>query len=102
MCIAAACPHPALRFAQGHPLPEGEGLIMKLLAFIGSLFIRALHATLRVRHVNVENIERERQYILAFWHAHLVLMLHSRYRRPIDVMISRSKDGEIIARVFDW
>ena len=75
---------------------------MKLLALIGSLFIRALHATLRVRHVHVENIEREPQYILAFWHAHLVLMLHSRYRRPIDVMISRSKDGEIIARVFDW
>lgn len=75
---------------------------MRLLAFIGSLFIRALYATLRVRHVDVENIERERQYILAFWHCHLLLMLHSRYRRPIDVMISRSKDGEIIARVFDW
>ena len=75
---------------------------MKLLAFIGSLFIRALHATLRVRHVRVENLEREPQSIIAFWHAHLLLMLHSRYRRPIDVMISRSKDGEIIARVFDW
>ena len=75
---------------------------MKLLAFIGSLFIRALHATLRLRHVNVENLEREPQYIIAFWHSHLLLMLHSRYRRPIDVMISRSKDGEIIARVFDW
>lgn len=75
---------------------------MKLLAFIGSLFIRTLHATVRVRHVRVANLERLPQYILAFWHAHLVLMLHSRYRRPISVMISRSKDGEIIARVFDW
>jgi len=75
---------------------------VKLLSFIASLFIRALHATLRIRHVNVEHIEAQSQYILAFWHCHLLLMLHSRYRRPITVMISRSKDGEYIARVFDW
>src|SRR5262249_36566486 len=42
------------------------------------------------------------QYIIAFWHAHLLLMLHSRYRRPVTVMISQSKDGEYIARVFDY
>ena len=75
---------------------------MKLVAFIASLFIRALHATLRVRHVNVEHIRDTPQYILAFWHAHLLLMLHSRYRKPSSVMISQSKDGEYIARVFDW
>src|ERR1051325_7170783 len=74
---------------------------MRLIALLGSLFIRALHATLRIRHVRVENILSTPQYILAFWHAHLLLMLHSRYRRPITVMISQSKDGEYIARVFD-
>ncbi len=75
---------------------------MKLISLIASLFIRTLHATLRVKHVNVENIERTPQYILAFWHSHLLLMLHSKYRKPISVMISQSKDGEYIARVFDW
>ena len=75
---------------------------MKFVSLLASLLIRALHATLRVEHVRVENIERTPQYILAFWHSHLLLMLHSRYRRPISVMISRSKDGEYIARVFDW
>ena len=74
---------------------------MRLIALLGSLFIRALHATLRIRHVRVENILSTPQYILAFWHAHLLLMLHSRYRRPITVMISQSRDGEYIARVFD-
>lgn len=74
---------------------------MKFIAWLGSIFIRALHATLRIRHVHVENLESQPQYILAFWHAHLLLMLHSAYRRPIVVMISRSKDGEYIARVFD-
>jgi lysophospholipid acyltransferase (LPLAT)-like uncharacterized protein len=75
---------------------------VKLVSLIAALFIRALHATLRVRHVHVENIAGTGQYILAFWHAHLLLMLHSKYRRPISVLISRSKDGEYIARVFDW
>lgn len=74
----------------------------KLTSFISALFIRTLHATLRVRHVRVENIAGTPQYILAFWHAHLLLMLHSRYKRPISVLISQSKDGEYIARVFDW
>ncbi len=74
----------------------------KLLPFLGSLFIRALHATLRVRHVNVENIASLPQYIIAFWHDHLLMMLHSRYKRPISVLISQSRDGEIIARVFDF
>jgi lysophospholipid acyltransferase (LPLAT)-like uncharacterized protein len=69
---------------------------------VGSLFIRALHATLRVRHVHVENIASVPQYILAFWHSHLLMMLHSRFRRPISVLISQSRDGELIARVFDF
>jgi hypothetical protein len=75
--------------------------MMRLIAILGSLFIRALHGTLRVRHVDAENLESQPQYILAFWHAHLLLMLHSRFRRPIVVMISQSKDGEYMARVFD-
>ena len=73
-----------------------------LVAFFGSLFIRCLHATLRVRHVNSERLETIPQNILSFWHAHLLLMLHSRYRKPVAVLTSQSKDGEYMARVFDW
>jgi lysophospholipid acyltransferase (LPLAT)-like uncharacterized protein len=73
--------------------------VRRFIPLIASLFVRALHATLRVRHVNVENIRDTPQYILAFWHSHLLLMLHARYRRPISVMVSQSKDGEYIARV---
>ena len=75
---------------------------MRFTSFLASLLIRGLHLTLRVRHVRVENIERLPQYIIAFWHAHLLLMLHSKYRKPISVLISQSRDGEIIARVFDF
>lgn len=75
---------------------------MKFVSLLGSLFIRALYGSLRVRHVRVEYLDRTPQYILTFWHSHLLLMLHARYRRPISALISQSKDGEYIARVFDW
>jgi lysophospholipid acyltransferase (LPLAT)-like uncharacterized protein len=75
---------------------------MKFLPLLGSLFIRGLHATLRVRHVDTENLSSQPQSIIAFWHDHLLMMLHSRYKRPITVLISQSRDGEIIARVFDY
>jgi lysophospholipid acyltransferase (LPLAT)-like uncharacterized protein len=75
---------------------------MKLLSLLASLLIRGLRATIRIRHVRAENLTSVPQYIIAFWHSHLLLMLHSKYRRPITVIISQSKDGEYIARVFDW
>jgi lysophospholipid acyltransferase (LPLAT)-like uncharacterized protein len=72
--------------------------MMGVVTFIASLFIRVLHATLRVRHVRVRNLESLPQYILAFWHGHLLMMVKCRFRRPISVLISQSKDGELIAR----
>ena len=63
-------------------------------------FIRTLHATLRVRHVRAENLTGQKQYILAFWHEHLALMLHSKFAKPIMVMSSRSRDGQLTQSVF--
>jgi len=69
-------------------------------AFVLASFIRLLHATLRVQHVGVEKITALPQYIIAFWHEHLLIMLHSAYRRPIRVLVSQSRDGELIASAF--
>ena len=74
----------------------------RMLPALAAVFVRVLYATLRVRHVNVENITSVPQYILSFWHAHLLLMLHSRYRKPIRVMSSQSRDGAISAGVFRY
>ena len=69
---------------------------------MAAAFIRALHATLRIRHVDVGRIERlndaGRNYIIAFWHAHLLMMIYAAFARPIHVMISQHRDGELIAR----
>jgi len=72
---------------------------MRVLSFLGYVFLRLLHATLRVRHVNAGNLDDEPRYILAFWHRHILLSLHSRWRRPTTAIISRSKDGELVSGV---
>jgi lysophospholipid acyltransferase (LPLAT)-like uncharacterized protein len=38
------------------------------------------------------------RFILAFWHRHLLLMPYAYRGRRITVLISRSRDGELIAR----
>ena len=69
-------------------------------AFILASFVRLLHATLRIKHDGAEKLNGLPQYIVAFWHEHLLLMLHARYGRPIRVMVSRSRDGELVASAF--
>jgi len=69
-------------------------------AFLLASFIRLLHATLRIKHDGVEKLHALPQYIIAFWHEHLLLMLHTAYRRPIRVLVSQSRDGELIASTF--
>ena len=76
---------------------------------VSALFLRtylgALHSTLRVRQHGLENIlrfnPRRGQYILAFWHGHLALMVYAPHHRPMTVMISQHRDGELIARTME-
>lgn len=75
---------------------------MKFVGFLGSLLMRTLNASLRVRHINPGNLLNVPQHIIVFWHCHLLLMLHTEHRLPATVMISQSKDGEYIASVFAW
>jgi len=71
-----------------------------VISLLASWLIRGLHATLRVKHVHAENLTNREPCIIAFWHAHLLLMLHTRWTARYVVMISQSKDGEYIASVF--
>jgi lysophospholipid acyltransferase (LPLAT)-like uncharacterized protein len=73
-------------------------MMVRITAALASLFIRTLYWTLNVRHVRSENLQRLPQSIIAFWHAHLLMMVKCRFSEPISVMISQSKDGEMIAR----
>lgn len=72
-----------------------------LLSSLGTWFIRALHTTLRVRHLHADRIDGAPQFILAFWHECVLMCLHSRWRRPTKAIISRSKDGSIVSGVVE-
>jgi lysophospholipid acyltransferase (LPLAT)-like uncharacterized protein len=75
-----------------------------VLAPLAAGLIRGLYATLRVRHVRPGTIEKlnaaGRQYIITFWHSDIMMMLHSRYRRPILVMSSQHRDASIIVGAY--
>jgi len=73
-----------------------------LLSGVAARFIRGLRATVRLRHHGDAALrEQERRgenFILAFWHRHLLLMPYSYRGRRISVLVSQSRDGELIAR----
>jgi lysophospholipid acyltransferase (LPLAT)-like uncharacterized protein len=64
--------------------------------------IRFLGATARFRFHDAEQIrDRERQhrrFILAFWHRHLLMMRYAYHGDHMTVMMSRSRDGELMAQ----
>lgn len=64
--------------------------------------IRGLAASVRIhRHGDAEQRRREaadERFILAFWHRHLLLMPYAYRGRRISVLVSRHRDGELIAR----
>jgi lysophospholipid acyltransferase (LPLAT)-like uncharacterized protein len=68
---------------------------LRILGVLAAIFVRTLHLTLRVRHVNVDAALRTPRHIFAFWHEHLLLMLQSKFQYPITVLSSSSKDGDI-------
>jgi lysophospholipid acyltransferase (LPLAT)-like uncharacterized protein len=82
--------------------PDRGGWKTAGLSLVAAGFIRALRATVRLRYHEAAGIraaEREgRHFILAFWHRHLLLMPYGYRGRRISVLVSQSRDGELIAR----
>lgn len=79
------------------------GWRMALLATVATLFVRLLRRTVRLRFhddATIRQWERERRhFLLAFWHRHLLLMRYAYRGDRMSVLVSRSRDGELIARV---
>ncbi len=75
----------------------------KLLSFIGWLLISVWGATVRVRYVNREPVERlqaeGKNFIYAFWHGRQFLLLFNHRKRGIVLPSSESRDGEIQAGI---
>ncbi|MEP7008754.1 MAG: lysophospholipid acyltransferase family protein [Acidobacteriota bacterium] len=72
------------------------------ISWLAAMFIRALRATCRLDYRNDGEIRRREQagerFLLGFWHRHLLLMPYGYRGQKISVLISSSRDGELIAR----
>lgn len=70
---------------------------------LGSVLLRLLAATWRVREVDGERIRaplRERRpFVAVFWHGQMLPLLWWHRNRGIAILISEHGDGEIIARI---
>lgn len=62
--------------------------------------IRTLGATMRIERVNCEGYRPagDGQVIFAFWHGRLLMMPCFDTGRPVTILVSQSKDGELISR----
>ena len=91
--------------SEAPPLDGGERLGRRdvALTVAGAWFLRLLRRSVRLRFHGDETIrtwEREgRHFLLVFWHRHLLLMRYAYRGRKMSVLVSRSRDGELIARV---
>ena len=72
------------------------------LSFVAAGLIRVLRATVKLRHHHDEPMRKMEQgnerFILTFWHRHLLLMRYCYRGKGVSVLVSQSRDGELIAR----
>lgn len=83
-----------------------DRLLVMIAPFLASGIIRLLYRLNRIDFVGEHHPQaiwsRGEHLILAFWHDQLLLMVKG-YRGPgSKILISASKDGELIARVMDY
>jgi hypothetical protein len=82
---------------------EDGGARVAVEAFLATQFVRLLRASVRLRFhgdATIREWERtRRRFLLAFWHRHLLLMRYAYRGDRMSVLVSRSRDGELISRV---
>lgn len=79
-----------------------DEILVKLAPTLARLIIKSVYFTMRKTFVNFEGYRRfladGGQMILAFWHGRLLMMPYSYPGKGITILVSQSKDGELIAR----
>lgn len=83
-----------------------DRILLAVAPFLAAWVIRLLRSLMRIEFVGEERLrtfwERREHVILAFWHDQLLLMVKG-YRGPgAKILISASKDGELIARTMHY
>jgi len=76
----------------------------KLVGFFGKWFVDFLFLTSSIEKIGFEKVEpiiRSRRFILVFWHSRIPLISYCHKGLDAAIMVSRSNDGEIIARIIE-
>lgn len=77
-----------------------------LASLVGSLLIRLLGVTWRVRWKGGENLEKARdlsgRLVYAFWHGRLLVLSWTHRNRRIQVLASEHYDGDLMGRTIVW
>jgi len=76
----------------------------RLVGLLGSWVIHLIFSTVRIRFVGSRPEPRgvsgmPRQYIAAIWHSRILIFSHLYKGWRVSILVSRSEDGEIIARI---
>lgn len=74
----------------------------RLVGILGKLLIDLIFCGSRIEvegYAKVRHLRSSRRLILAFWHSRILLISHLYKRQNALILVSRSKDGEIIARI---
>ena len=83
-----------------------DWLLLHVVPFLASLMIRMLYCLNRIEHVGggyLEPYRRQHKGVISVcWHDQLLLMVKSFPAQRVQVLISSSKDGEIIARTLHY
>jgi lysophospholipid acyltransferase (LPLAT)-like uncharacterized protein len=80
-------------------------VLFRLAPFLAALVIRVLYRTIRVEFIGEDQVrelwDEQKQVILSFWHDQLLLMVEGYHGPQAKILISASKDGELIARTME-
>lgn len=83
-----------------------DWLLLNVVTFIAVGVIHLLHATLRVEIIGEEKIktmwDEQGAVILSLWHDQILMMVKGYNGPGTKLLISASKDGELIARVMRY
>lgn len=84
----------------------GDRLLVALAPPLAALIIRLLHRSMRMKVLGQERLLSQWQHgqhvIISFWHDQLLMMVLGYPGKKARILISASKDGELIARVMHF
>lgn len=79
-----------------------DKIALSAAPFLARGVIRMLRTTMRLKFIGFEGYRKLNaegsQVIIAFWHSRLLMMPYAYLGKRVSILVSQSKDGELIAR----